>query len=304
MSERLEGSVRLSKRLRQNSIWQRKDYGWAWVDLLLLANDRPRTVFLGGMQVNLRRGQLAWSIRGLAKEWEVSREWVESFLQFCQEQIMLKVDSNTKRTVITILNYEAYNRPIYATDPATEPATDPATNPATDPATEPATEPQWNKEGGIRNGKGEEATTDFVVIPSDSEVEAFCAAFQDLARGITGIPEVWWRGWLSHQLSRPVFPVQWQASLRNAFLGDWVARHPKALGEGRNGEANDSGHKGVSVWEVRQRLEALKNRAVNHEANDASAAWCGEPTEEQWKDFEKVKAEIRECEGQLMEGAA
>jgi hypothetical protein len=226
MNSILEGSIRISKRLRRNAIWQRKDYGWAWVDLLMLANDRPRIEFLSGMKIELRRGQLAWSVRGLSKEWGTSREWVETFLEFCQDQGMIKLDSNTKRTIITILNYDAYNRQNCATEPATEQATEPTTS----PATEAAAGPERNREEGTKKGKGEASPADIVGFPSDSEVEGFCTSFEDQARAITGIPEVWWRGWLAHIVSKTPPPADWKRALRNAFLGDWAAGHPKAMG--------------------------------------------------------------------------
>lgn len=56
------------------------------------------------------------------------------------------------------------------------------------------------------------------------------------------------------------------------------------------------------VWQATQRLEALKNRAKNHEANELSSAYSSEPTEAQFLDYEKLCADIRECEREL-EGA-
>jgi hypothetical protein len=84
-----------------------------------------------------------------------------------------------------------------------------------------------------KEGKGNEmegkvsATT--AEPPFEDEVSAFCAGFQDMARGVSGIPEVWWRGWFANALRFP-FPSDWQRCLVNAFLGDFTARLPRALG--------------------------------------------------------------------------
>jgi hypothetical protein len=64
-------------------------------------------------------------------------------------------------------------------------------------------------------------------VPGDGEVSAFCAGYQDLSRGIKGIPETWWRWWRS---TRRNFTNDWKRCLVDAFLSDWVARTPKAVG--------------------------------------------------------------------------
>jgi len=297
VSDTLQGSVRLVKRLRQNAIWQRKDYGWAWVDMLLLANDRPRTVFLNGIKIDVRRGQLAWSLAGLAKEWDVSREWVEAFMIFCQDQGLIKRDTgNNRKPIITILNYEAYNPLIYSNEPADATIDEPADATAVQPANEPARK----REEGTRKGKGEAPPANFSEYPNDSEVEEFCRGFEDLERGVHGIPEIWWRGWLAAALTRQTFPADWKRAIRNAFLGDFASRHPKALGQGfEDGKKNGNG-----VWAATQKLELLKKRAAEHPANEGAAAYCGDPTEDQWHEFEKLKLEIQQCEEQITGVAA
>ena len=82
----LLGSITLVKRLRQNAVWQRHDYGYCWVDLLMLANDEERETFVQGEKIKLLRGQLCWSLRSLEKEWKKSGEWLTRFLQFLTDE--------------------------------------------------------------------------------------------------------------------------------------------------------------------------------------------------------------------------
>lgn len=100
---------------------------------------------------------------------------------------------------------------------------------------------RWKQQAGVltgeQKGKGMEGTGTegngsgtATEIPSDEDVRLFCTLFQDLSRAIDGIPEVWWRGWLATRLQSRNFPSDWQRCLVNAFIGDFVARHPKAMG--------------------------------------------------------------------------
>ena len=123
----LKGQVILVKRLRQHAVWNRDpfNYAQAWVDLLLLANDAPRNVTIKGETISLKRGQLAWSQRSLEREWKRSGEWVKCFLNFCQDESMIRLEANKRKTVITILNYDVYNPIVTVTEPASEPVTEP-----------------------------------------------------------------------------------------------------------------------------------------------------------------------------------
>ncbi|MFZ1073013.1 MAG: hypothetical protein WAO21_06200 [Verrucomicrobiia bacterium] len=136
MNDELEGSIRIVKRLRNNEIWLRKDYGWAWIYLIGLATDRPRLLPVGGLNVMLKRGQLAWSERSLAHEFGQSRDWVRNLLKFCKEAEMISVDKTPPLSIITILNYEAYN-PLPDSDDTSKTPAVPTSKTPTQPTTEP-----------------------------------------------------------------------------------------------------------------------------------------------------------------------
>ena len=177
MSELLQGNVTVNKRLRRHPVWLREpfSYGQAWVDLLLLANDAPRTATVHGESFVMERGQLCWSQRALEREWNRSGEWVKRFLTFCQDEAMLKMDATPRRTIISILNYDAYNTLSTVTEPETD----------TDAGT--VTEPGRNLETGRGKGNLERGTRagDFSEAPEEAEILEFAGSWTgDTARAI------------------------------------------------------------------------------------------------------------------------
>lgn len=224
----LNGTIRIVKRMRRNAVWKRDPacYGRAWVDLIMLAVDAasaPQKVYVQGTEIVLERGQVGWSQQGLAEEWDRSREWVAGFLKFLKDEGMIKVSAGARGTVITIVNYDAYQ----TTEPATDLAAYSGAYQTTEPATDLAHKGKREREKG--NGKGESGPAE---IPSDGEVATYCTGYEDLARGVRGIPEGWWSGWLANQIGngRP-FPRDWQRVMKLAFTADVVSRHPKAVGQ-------------------------------------------------------------------------
>lgn len=125
----------------------------AFIDLLLDAGYKPKTVKLKGTLVPLLRGQQARSIPTLMEEWKWGKGKVTRFLKALEEEGMISVQGVRVTTVITILNYEKYQGfgdP--KTNPQTNPQTEPKTNPQTDPQTNPQTNPQNISENPLETG--------------------------------------------------------------------------------------------------------------------------------------------------------
>ena len=229
MAEKLKGTVFISKRLLEHPVWTNDptSYGHAWVDLILLANDQPRTAFVHGEPIPLNRGQLIRSVRVLMQRWQRSDKWVISFLKFCVDQTMITVDSNRRRTIITVINYDAYN----TLDSHTEGDTEGDTEAVTDSHTEA----DRKVETGIGSGKVEakpQQMQAFAEVPSEAEVLEFARSYHgDIARGIpASIPEGWALSWFAFRSGGNSWPKKWRDSLLAAFKADWVSGHPKARG--------------------------------------------------------------------------
>src|SRR5690606_28334003 len=80
----------------------------AWIDLLLLANHKDNKVLLGNEIIHVERGSFITSKRKLMERWGWSNTKIETYLNLLVEQGMLLVKSDTKKTVITIVNYDFY----------------------------------------------------------------------------------------------------------------------------------------------------------------------------------------------------
>ena len=248
----LRGSITVTKRLRQHAIWDREpfSYGQAWIDLLLLANDAPRPVTINGEVIQLERGQLAWSQRKLELEWQRSGEWVARFLRFCQDETMITIASKKNRgTIISILNYEAYN----------------TLEPVTDSVTDSVTEPEWNKERGIGSRKGEgkpHQNEGFVEAPSKAEVVEFAAQYPgDLARGIPAvIRDVWSLDWIRYKVSSGTLEKKWREKMVLDWVRDWTNGHPKARGQKNAGIQAGGRTPAQARFELSRELEDLQER--------------------------------------------
>ena len=265
----LRGSIIISKRIRQHHVWQREPYNYAqaWVDLVLLANDAPRTITIHGEAIALERGQLAWSMRTLEKEWQRSAEWITRFLKFCQDETMITVDANRRRTIISVINYDTYNT--LSTD------------------TEPDTEPDKKGETGIGSRKGEgnpPANAGFVEVPPESEVLEFATAYPgDIARGIPSpIPGTWALDWFRYKVGAQALPKKWREKMAADFQRDWLAGHPKARslrtatlpggGKGPDGRTAAQARFELSreLEEVQERLDAAYDSGCQADAKDAA----------------------------------
>lgn len=80
----------------------------AWIDLLMMVNHKDNKILLGNELITVKRGQKITSIRKLCERWSWSNNKVKKFLNLLEEDGMLSVKSDTKKTVLTIANYDVY----------------------------------------------------------------------------------------------------------------------------------------------------------------------------------------------------
>lgn len=106
-----QGWIKLHRKIRDcDAIWDDKPFsrGQAWIDLLLMANHEDKEVFFDGAIYEVKRGQRLTSIRKLSEQWGWSRTKTTKFLNELEKVEMLHVKSDTKKTVLTIVNYDFY----------------------------------------------------------------------------------------------------------------------------------------------------------------------------------------------------
>jgi len=82
--------------------------GQAWVDLILSANHTERKILMGNELILIKRGQLVTSELKLMKKWKWSKTKVRNYLLTLQKDNMIIKESDSKKTMITICNYDKY----------------------------------------------------------------------------------------------------------------------------------------------------------------------------------------------------
>lgn len=106
-----QGWIKLHRKIQDHWIWQEKrkfSKAEAWIDLLMMVNHEDKKVPLGNELILVKRGQRITSIRQLCDRWGWSNTKVTQFLKMMQTDGMVTVKSDTKKTVITIENYDVY----------------------------------------------------------------------------------------------------------------------------------------------------------------------------------------------------
>lgn len=80
----------------------------AWMWLLNSACYRPTKFNVNGRIIEVQRGQICVSMRGLAEAWGWSKSSVERFITRLKTETMIETEGGTGRLVITICNYERF----------------------------------------------------------------------------------------------------------------------------------------------------------------------------------------------------
>jgi DNA replication protein DnaD len=106
----LEGWIRLHRQIQKGWLWEDKPFsrGQAWIDMLLNANHKDRTIPFDGSLYEVKRGSYITSIRKLCERWGWSNTKVVKFLNLCVNEKMITYFSDKKKTVISIANYDTY----------------------------------------------------------------------------------------------------------------------------------------------------------------------------------------------------
>lgn len=104
------GYIKLHRQIQDCWIWDsgKFDKRSAWIDLLMLANHRDKKIMFDSEYIVITRGQFMTSIRKLSGRWKWSKSAVTAFLNLLEKDSMIKRDSDNRRTLITIINYEVY----------------------------------------------------------------------------------------------------------------------------------------------------------------------------------------------------
>lgn len=96
----------------------------AFLWLVAEAAWKPHPRIIGGVTINLRRGQTACSLRFMAKAWGWEEPRVRRFLTCLKTDATIDVATDAGVTVVTICKYDAYQRVSLPADAASDAPTD------------------------------------------------------------------------------------------------------------------------------------------------------------------------------------
>ena len=80
----------------------------AWIDIIMMANHKDTKIWFDGELVTVKRGQRITSIRALAARWKWGKAKVSEFLKVLEADGMIQKESDSRRTLLTVINYGVY----------------------------------------------------------------------------------------------------------------------------------------------------------------------------------------------------
>lgn len=105
-----KGYIKVFRDMRDHWIYNDKpfDRTHAWIDILMMVNHEDKIIIFDGHPVKVRRGMCVTSLHKLAERWGWSTGKVSRYIDdLCIEQ-MLRQERNTRRTIISVVNYDTY----------------------------------------------------------------------------------------------------------------------------------------------------------------------------------------------------
>ena len=100
----MSGWIKAHRVMTTHPIWSDKPFarGQAWIDLVLLASYKDSGFEKRGVWIDLKRGQVGRSVKGLADRWKWSQGKVERFLKRLKMDNQIEYQKNNITTIITI----------------------------------------------------------------------------------------------------------------------------------------------------------------------------------------------------------
>lgn len=104
------GWISIHRKIKDHWVWEDDTFsrGQAWVDLLLMASHKDSKFVLGNELIEIERGSFVTSELKLASSWGWSRTKVRGFLKLLESDGMIVRKTDTKKTTLTIVNYNDY----------------------------------------------------------------------------------------------------------------------------------------------------------------------------------------------------
>ena len=106
----MPGWIKIHRQIQNCLIWDDKPFNMAsaWIDLLLLANHEDKETIFDKKPILVKRGQRITSVRELSARWGWGKDKTLRFLRLLESEKMIVKNSDSRRTLLTIVNYGIY----------------------------------------------------------------------------------------------------------------------------------------------------------------------------------------------------
>ena len=106
----MPGWIKIHRQIQNCLIWDDKPFNMAsaWIDLLLLANHEDKETIFDKKPILIKRGQRITSVRELSARWGWGKDKTLRFLRLLEREKMIVKESDSRRTLLTIVNYGKY----------------------------------------------------------------------------------------------------------------------------------------------------------------------------------------------------
>lgn len=98
--------------IREHWIWTDGEEpfsrGQAWIDLIMMVNHNDKDVLFNGRLIHVEKGCRITSLRRLSERWKWSIHKVSDFLNLLEKEGMISQVRDSKKTLITLINYGIY----------------------------------------------------------------------------------------------------------------------------------------------------------------------------------------------------
>ena len=121
------GYIRIYRDIRNHWIWSDAEALRAWIDLIMMVNHQSKKVLYNGRLITVKRGSRITSIRKLASRWGWSRGRTSRFLDMLERDGMIATTRDSKKTLLSIVNYGKFQSAAKESGTLTEPQTEPQT---------------------------------------------------------------------------------------------------------------------------------------------------------------------------------
>lgn len=108
----MDGWISIHRKIVENPLYFSEPFTrmQAWIDMLIIANHKEGFFFVRGNKVIVKRGQIAYSQESLSERWKWSRWKVNKFLNDLEQQKQIVQQKNKVTTLISIVNYNLYQK--------------------------------------------------------------------------------------------------------------------------------------------------------------------------------------------------